>query len=672
MTDQYIVQPGTVFAGDFRVDRALSQGGMGAVYIAEQLSTGKQRALKVMLPALVSDPALRKRFEQEARIGSMIESEHIVEVVGAGIDQGTELPWLAMELLQGEDLDHVVMARGALPVQEVVQLFQQLCHAVGAAHRVGVVHRDLKPENIFLAKARRADASFMVKVLDFGIAKIVAEASTKQTAAMGSPIWMAPEQADQSPITPATDVWALGLIAFFLLTGRPFWKSANDDTSTIPMVLKEVLFEPILPASARTAAGRPLPPGFDEWFSHCVARDPAHRFPDATQAGAALLAMFGSPSSGAQSGAYAQTMPPNVPSYGGTAPGLPMGHPGSVSSPGYGSGGYGSGPVGQHAPQTGTAPMRAASGPIVMHPGAPTGPSGSSPPGVLGPSGIAATGAAGSFTIPGDGAPKPKKVPAGVAVAIVLAVAGIAVTGVVLVTKSHSTHATAAGPSASNAPDPSSPDMATVAEAKKLSDEGKYDQAHQHLAQLGASSDARRSTLFKEVEYKWATETLLLADRTSDVPTKRVLIASVAQSTAVDETLRSSAQDKLAAMDAPAPVDGGVANANLTVTGLHVGGHKVIPGVAVTPPTPPEPQVVAPPPPPPQPPPAPTRSVLDLAASKDPGDWGIARRAIEPRVTGGTATLEEAHALLTVCDKEKDRACQKTCKTYIAYLKSKR
>ena len=154
----------------------------------------------------------------------------MVEVVGAGVDPQARPP-VARDGAAARRGPRARSSRkrGAAPgAADVLVIFEQLCHAVGAAHRVGVVHRDLKPENIFLAQARRAGATFMVKVLDFGIAKIVAEASTKQTAAMGSPIWMAPEQADRSPVTPATDVWALGLIAFYLLTGRPFWRSAND------------------------------------------------------------------------------------------------------------------------------------------------------------------------------------------------------------------------------------------------------------------------------------------------------------------------------------------------------------------------------------------------------------------------------------------------------------
>ncbi len=293
--DPLNLQPSSVFAGDFRVLRPLGQGGMGAIYVVEQMSTGKQRALKLMLPQLVADAALRKRFEQEARVGALIESEHVVEVVGAGVDAATNTPWIAMELLVGDDLSQVVAQRGSLGVPEVRVIFEQLCHALGAAHRAGVVHRDLKPENIFLARSRRAGGEFTVKVLDFGIAKIVAEAKTSRTAPVGSPMWMAPEQTDRSKVTPASDVWALGLVAFHLLSGRYFWTTANDEDTTVTQLLREILFEPIPSASARIEQlklGASLPAGFDEWFARCVAREPAERFQNADEAIGPLRAVL--------------------------------------------------------------------------------------------------------------------------------------------------------------------------------------------------------------------------------------------------------------------------------------------------------------------------------------------------------------------------------------------
>jgi serine/threonine protein kinase len=280
--------PGAEFAGEFRIVRPLSEGGMGAVYVVEQVSTGKQRALKVMHPSLVGDESLRQRFVQEARIGAKIDSDHVVEVVAAGIDPATSTPWLAMELLQGETLAERVDTMGPRHIAEVREVLGQLCHALAAAHKVGIVHRDLKPENIFLGIARREGVPFVVKVLDFGIAKLVAEAETKQTAAMGSPLWMSPEQADLGGlISPRTDVWALGLIVFWMLTGKEYWKGAHVENPNPVQLVTEMKFNPLVTASERAKEYgqlEKLPPRFDLWFGKCVTRELADRYADAREA----------------------------------------------------------------------------------------------------------------------------------------------------------------------------------------------------------------------------------------------------------------------------------------------------------------------------------------------------------------------------------------------------
>src|SRR5579884_198667 len=142
--------PGAVFARDFRIVRPLAEGGMGAVYVAEQVSTGKVRALKVMHPQLAADARSRERFTQEARVGARIASDHVVEILGAGVDEATGTPWLAMELLEGEDLATLMKRRGSFSPAEVWALLDQLGQALTAAHAAGVVHRDLKPENLFI------------------------------------------------------------------------------------------------------------------------------------------------------------------------------------------------------------------------------------------------------------------------------------------------------------------------------------------------------------------------------------------------------------------------------------------------------------------------------------------------------------------------------------------
>jgi eukaryotic-like serine/threonine-protein kinase len=283
--------PGMTFAGDFEVIEPLSAGGMGAIYIVQQRSTGKRRALKLMHPELLADAKLRQRFSQEARVSALVDSEHVVEVVSAGVDEDSSMPWLAMELLRGESLKDALSRRKRLTAAETRAVFRQLCHAVGAAHRAGIVHRDLKPDNIFLSHSRRADSDaqgFMVKVLDFGIAKVLADAATKGTASLGTPMWMAPEQTSSTAAVDArADVWSLGLIAFTSLTGMYYWRCAREGVGSIGQLMRELLFEELVPASDRAkdldVAEGTIPDGFNAWFARCVARDEKARFANATE-----------------------------------------------------------------------------------------------------------------------------------------------------------------------------------------------------------------------------------------------------------------------------------------------------------------------------------------------------------------------------------------------------
>jgi Ca-activated chloride channel family protein len=288
--------PGSIFGGDFKVERLLGEGGMGAVYAVVQESTASPRALKLMQRELVQDPELRARFEQEARIGARIESDHVVQVVAAGIDAPSGIPWIAMELLRGLPLDVYLAKRGALPPGEVRFLFEQLCHALAAAHAERIVHRDLKPQNIFLSVPRVVGLAYVVKVLDFGIAKVLAEARTTRTAAVGTPLYMAPEQYQAGKVTAATDVWALGLIAFELLSGRSYWKEAAAGRATPATIMYETCMGELPPASARASElglAPALPDGFDAWFGRAVCREPAKRFAHAEQAFTELAPLLG-------------------------------------------------------------------------------------------------------------------------------------------------------------------------------------------------------------------------------------------------------------------------------------------------------------------------------------------------------------------------------------------
>jgi eukaryotic-like serine/threonine-protein kinase len=314
--DVAILSPGSTFGRDFRIVKVLRRGGMGEVYIADQISTGKPRALKVMAPDLAADETTRERFVLEARAASRIESDHVVEIVTAGVDEDTGACFLVMELLKGEELGERVKRTGPLLLGDAAEVLEQVGHALEQAHHQGIVHRDLKPANIFLCAPRRREAAFTAKILDFGIAKLVAGSQKGATQPLGTPLFMAPEQADHDGrICPATDVWALGLITFLMLAGRPFW----SEIRSLPRILLEICVEPIPPSSERVAEfGLPastLPPGFDAWFSRCVNRDIDARFRDAGEAVRAFRALVpeGAPRDARASGEGPATMPSRAP-----------------------------------------------------------------------------------------------------------------------------------------------------------------------------------------------------------------------------------------------------------------------------------------------------------------------------------------------------------------------
>ncbi|XXT15817.1 protein kinase [Sorangium sp. So ce429] len=284
----FALAEGAVFAGRYRLGRAIGVGGMGAVYEAVHLETNRRRALKIMHPTLFESPNLRERFQQEAKIAADVESEFIVEVFDAGVDEQTRMPFLVMELLRGEDLDHRIERLGRLSALEVVTYLHQAALALDRTHKAAIVHRDLKPENIFLTQ--REDGQPRVKILDFGIAKLVAETSSaaRATHGVGTPIYMAPEQFDGAALSSATDVYALGMVAYTLLVGASYWVK-EEKTGNLLAILAAASRGKPEPASARAAAsGVALPPAFDAWFDRATAMRPEGRFQVATHAVRAL------------------------------------------------------------------------------------------------------------------------------------------------------------------------------------------------------------------------------------------------------------------------------------------------------------------------------------------------------------------------------------------------
>jgi serine/threonine-protein kinase len=291
---------GTVLAARYRVERQLGQGGMGSVYLVRHVRTQERLALKVLHASIAADPRALERFRGEAQAPARIDSDHVVRVVDA--DVAPELdgaPFLVMEYLRGRDLGQLLVERGRLTAPEVVDLLGQAARALDKAHALGIVHRDLKPENLFLAE--RDDHTTSLKVLDFGVAKLEAAGGGTSTGqVLGTPLYMAPEQLTHNALVgPPTDVWAVGLIAFRLLTGRYYWVF-----TTLEELLALVTTGPMPPPSA---VGGALGPAFDAWFPRCCARPIDQRFASVGEAVAALGQALGVKSDASPVDAYAVT-----------------------------------------------------------------------------------------------------------------------------------------------------------------------------------------------------------------------------------------------------------------------------------------------------------------------------------------------------------------------------
>jgi serine/threonine-protein kinase len=201
-----------------------------------------------------------------------------------------------MELLEGQTLAHYVRERGALPVDQALPLLQQVAAGLDAAHGYKeangtskpIVHRDLKPENLFMA---REHGAWVVKILDFGIAKVLGETGNVSQEVRGTPLYMAFEQVTAGALSPQTDVWAFGLITYYVLTGSHYWRSASQPSANVQSLFAEILTLPLEPPSVRLRQQNvraELPPAFDAWLLECLQRDPARRF---ASAGAAIDAL---------------------------------------------------------------------------------------------------------------------------------------------------------------------------------------------------------------------------------------------------------------------------------------------------------------------------------------------------------------------------------------------
>jgi serine/threonine-protein kinase len=277
---------GAVFAGRYRIHRCIAEGGMGAVYEVLHLETDRRRALKVMLPQILHSKELRERFKREARVAAQVDSEFIVDVFDAGLDEASTMPFLVMELLKGEELGARLSRLGRFGAHDAVTYLHQTALALDKTHRANIVHRDLKPENLFLT--HREDGSPRIKVLDFGIAKLVAEGNTQANAtqSLGTPLYMAPEQFNTgTKVSPSTDIYALGMISYTFLVGRHYWFEETRDEGNVFAFAVTAMQGPKESASARARRFNvTLPPAYDEWFRRVTHVDPKQRFTIASAA----------------------------------------------------------------------------------------------------------------------------------------------------------------------------------------------------------------------------------------------------------------------------------------------------------------------------------------------------------------------------------------------------
>lgn len=280
--------PGDVLLGKYRIERVLGKGGMGVVVAALHLELGGLFAIKFLLPSTLGLPEAIERFLREARAAARLRGEHVARVHDVGrMENGA--PYMVLEYLDGCDLKEIVKKQGPLSVEETVTYLLQVCDAIAEAHAAGIVHRDLKPANLFLTQ--RPNGSPCVKVLDFGISKVSGpeEVDLTGTGAMfGSPLYMSPEQISKTKSVDArTDIWAMGVILYELLTGiTPF--TAATMLEVVSGVLQE---EPAPPRQRRPD----LLPAVEAVILRCLRKKREERFQSVAELMAALRAAVGWP-----------------------------------------------------------------------------------------------------------------------------------------------------------------------------------------------------------------------------------------------------------------------------------------------------------------------------------------------------------------------------------------
>jgi len=262
-----VLAVGHVIGGRYRVVKLLGSGGMADVYEVEHCELQRRFALKLLREDVAKSASLKARFEREVRTVASLVSEYIVAIVDCGVaERGA--PYFVMERLYGVELRRLLQEQGALPIPRALHLSIDVCHALHVAHAAGVVHRDVKPENLFLVQSdARAE---QCRVLDFGVAKLSGENPTLPGALVGTARYMAPEQISMgTQLGPATDVFALGVILFECLSGKPPFDGDS---------FERVLFKIVNDAPPDLQRLRPeISQDLVRLVEHMLAKDPEHR-----------------------------------------------------------------------------------------------------------------------------------------------------------------------------------------------------------------------------------------------------------------------------------------------------------------------------------------------------------------------------------------------------------
>jgi eukaryotic-like serine/threonine-protein kinase len=263
--------------GEYEIERELGRGGMAAVYLALDVALNRKVAIKTMLPELTTRGSMVQRFKREAQMAAGLSHPHIIQI--HSVKETKRLVYFVMKFIEGRSIDSVLSARGALDLETTRLVLQQSGSALSFAHHRGVIHRDVKPANIMI------DENGWAVVTDFGIAKLEDAHNLTATGTMvGTPHYMSPEQFHNKPLSGASDQYALGIVAYEMLTGK---KPFDGDT------FAEIVTKQLFSAPPNIRADRPdLPPAIADTIVRMLAKEPSERFPDLD----AAIAAFGHPS----------------------------------------------------------------------------------------------------------------------------------------------------------------------------------------------------------------------------------------------------------------------------------------------------------------------------------------------------------------------------------------